>query len=61
MLGAWGKKDEIFVASGAEAFKRGLADAEIHLLDTGHFALEKHGDEITELIKSFLAKLDLSQ
>ena len=61
MLGAWGKNDEIFVAPGAEAFKRDLPGAEIHLLDTGHFALETHGNEITALIKSFLAKLDLSQ
>jgi pimeloyl-ACP methyl ester carboxylesterase len=61
MLVAWGKNDEIFVAPGAEAFKRDLPDAEIHLLDTGHFALETHGGEIAALIKNFLAKLDLSQ
>jgi pimeloyl-ACP methyl ester carboxylesterase len=56
MLSAWGKNDEIFVAPGAEAFKRDLPDAEIHLLNTGHFALETHGDEIAALIKNFLAK-----
>ena len=61
MLLAWGKNDEIFVAPGAEAFKRDLPDAEIHLLDTGHFALETHGGEIAALIKNFLAKLDLTQ
>jgi len=60
MLVAWGKNDEIFVAPGAEAFKRDVPDAEIHLLDTGHFALETHGNEITALIKSFLAELDLA-
>jgi pimeloyl-ACP methyl ester carboxylesterase len=58
MLAAWGKNDEIFVAPGAEAFKRDLPDAEIHLLDTGHFALETHGNEMAALIKNFLAKLD---
>ena len=56
MLSAWGKNDEIFVAPGAEAFKRDLPDAEIHLLNTGHFALETLGDEIAALIKNFLAK-----
>ena len=56
MLGAWGRNDEIFVAPGAEAFKRDLPDAEIHLLDTGHFALETHGEEIAALIRNFLAK-----
>jgi len=61
MLVAWGKNDEIFVAPGAEAFKRDVPDAEIHLLDTGHFALETHGDEIAVLIKNFLAKLDLAR
>ena len=56
MLSAWGKNDEIFVAPGAEAFKRDLPDAEIHFLDTGHFALETHGSEIAALVKNFLAK-----
>ena len=59
MLVAWGKNDEIFVAPGAESFKRDLPDAEIHLLDTGHFALETHGGDIVALIKNFLAKLAL--
>jgi pimeloyl-ACP methyl ester carboxylesterase len=56
MLVAWGKNDEIFVAPGAEAYKRDLPDAEIHLLDTGHFALETHGSEIAALINNFLPK-----
>ena len=56
LLAVWGKKDEIFVAPGGEAFKRDLPKAEIHMLDTGHFALETHLDEIVGLIKPFLAK-----
>jgi len=56
VLAVWGKKDEIFVAAGAEAFKRDLPNAEIHMLDTGHFALETHLDEMLALIKPFLAK-----
>ena len=50
----WGKNDEIFPAAGAEPYKRDLKDLEYHLLDTGHFALESHGQEIAELIRSFL-------
>lgn len=56
LLAVWGKNDEIFVAPGAEAFKRDLPNAEIHLLDTGHFALETHGKEIAQLMGDFLAK-----
>lgn len=50
----WGKNDEIFGAPGAEMFTRDLPDAEIHLLDAGHFALETHGEEIAGLIRPFL-------
>ena len=57
MLAVWGRNDEIFVAQGAEAFQRDLPDAEIHLLDTGHFALETHGDEIASFIRNFLARV----
>ncbi len=50
----WGEKDEIFPAAGAEPYKRDLKDLEYHLIDTGHFALETHGEEIASLIRSFL-------
>jgi len=56
LLALWGKNDEIFVAPGAEAFKKDLPEAEIHLLDTGHFALETHCNEIAELIDDFLSR-----
>jgi len=46
MLIVWGKNDEIFVAAGAEPYRRDLPNAEIHMLDTGHFALETNGPEI---------------
>ncbi|MGH8626609.1 MAG: alpha/beta fold hydrolase, partial [Gammaproteobacteria bacterium] len=44
-LVAWGQNDAIFVAAGAAPYRRDIPDAEIHLLDTGHFALETHGLE----------------
>jgi pimeloyl-ACP methyl ester carboxylesterase len=57
MLIAWGERDEIFGAEGAHAYLRDLPDAELHLLDAGHFALETHGDEIAALIRDFLARV----
>ncbi|TQF74229.1 alpha/beta hydrolase [Rhodococcus spelaei] len=55
-LVAWGRGDEIFGPAGAEAFARDLPDAEIHLLDAGHFALETHPDEIADLVRDFLGR-----
>lgn len=52
----WGKNDEIFVAAGAEAFRKDLPKAEVHMLDTGHFALETHGPQIATLIRDFLER-----
>ncbi len=54
LLAIWGKNDQFFVPAGAEAFKRDLASAEIQLLDTGHFALETHVEEIARAIRGFL-------
>jgi pimeloyl-ACP methyl ester carboxylesterase len=55
-LVVWGRNDPSFIAAGAEAFSRDLADAEIHLLDAGHFALDERNDEIASLMLAFLAK-----
>jgi pimeloyl-ACP methyl ester carboxylesterase len=51
----WGKNDVIFPPEGAAPYRRDLPDVETHLLDTGHFALERHGEEIADPIASFLA------
>ncbi|MFG2329184.1 alpha/beta fold hydrolase [Streptomyces sp. NPDC048604] len=56
LLAVWGEGDEVFVPSGAEAFRRDLPDAEIHLLPTGHFALETHAPQIAALTDDFLAR-----
>jgi pimeloyl-ACP methyl ester carboxylesterase len=50
----WGKNDVIFPADGARAYLRDLPDAELHLLDTGHFALEDKRDDIAALMLDFL-------
>ena len=55
-LVVWGRNDPSFIAPGAEAFRRDLPDAEIHLLDAGHFALDEKNDEIAGLILNFLTR-----
>jgi pimeloyl-ACP methyl ester carboxylesterase len=52
----WGKNDVIFPAEGARAYLRDLPAAELHLLDTGHNALEDRGDEIARLMLDFLGR-----
>jgi len=52
----YGKDDYIFPGIGAEAFKKDLTNLEFHLFNTGHFALESFGDEISALIKDFLLR-----
>lgn len=56
LLAVWGKNDPFFLPPGAEAFRRDLPNAEIHLLDAGHFALETKGPEIAQLIRAFLIR-----
>ncbi len=56
LLAVWGKHDPAFIPPGAEAYKRDIPDAEVHLLDTGHFALETHCDEIAAYIDDFLSR-----
>ena len=50
----WGKNDFIFPPEGAAPYSRDLKILETHLLDTGHFALETHGEEIASRIQNFL-------
>ena len=50
----WGRNDAFFPEPGARAYLRDLPDAEIHLFDTGHFALEENLPEIAPLIAAFL-------
>jgi pimeloyl-ACP methyl ester carboxylesterase len=52
----WGKNDEIFGPDGARAYLKDLPDAELHLLDTGHFALEEEGAFIAERVRGFLGR-----
>ncbi|MET9496902.1 alpha/beta fold hydrolase [Streptomyces sp. NPDC006552] len=56
VLAVWGKGDPIFGPAGAEAFGRDVPDAEIHLLEGGHFLLESALPEVTALITDFLGR-----
>ena len=50
----WGRNDAFFPPAGARAYVDDLPDAELHLLDTGHFATATHSQEIAGLIRTFL-------
>ena len=56
VLAVWGKNDPFFLPAGALAFTNDVPKAEIHLLDTGHFALEEDGDVIADYILEFLSR-----
>jgi pimeloyl-ACP methyl ester carboxylesterase len=55
VLAIWGKNDPLFIAPGAEAFRRDNPNAVVKLLDTGHFALETHVEEIALEIDQLLS------
>lgn len=57
LLAVWGKGDQIFGPEGARAFAEDVPDAEIHLLEGGHFLLESAGEEVAELILDFLSRV----
>ena len=57
LLAVWGRGDEIFGPAGAEAFADDLPEADIHLLDGGHFLLESALPDVAELIRGFLGKV----
>ena len=51
----WGKNDPFFTVEGAKAYLRDIPKAELHLLDTGHFALEDSSDFIAQQIVKVFA------
>lgn len=57
VLAVWGRNDPIFGPDGARAFERDARNAEIHLLDGGHFLLETAGEHVAALIKAFLRRV----
>jgi pimeloyl-ACP methyl ester carboxylesterase/nicotinamidase-related amidase len=57
----WGENDVIFPADGAHPYLNDLPRAELHLFDTGHFALEEDGDVIAKHIRSFMQRKVVGQ
>lgn len=57
LLAVWGQNDPFFLPEGATAFKRDNAKAEVHFYNTGHFALETHGEQIGSEIHRFLDRV----
>jgi pimeloyl-ACP methyl ester carboxylesterase len=56
LLAIWGKYDPFFIPPGAEAFRRDNPNATVQFLDTGHFALETHVEEIAFAMRQLLSK-----
>jgi pimeloyl-ACP methyl ester carboxylesterase len=56
LLAIWGKYDPFFIPPGAAAFKRDNPNATVQMLETGHFALETHVEEVAEAMRVLLAK-----
>jgi pimeloyl-ACP methyl ester carboxylesterase len=56
LLAIWGKHDPFFIPAGAEAYRRDNPNATVQFLDTGHFALETHVEEIVFSTRQLLAK-----
>jgi pimeloyl-ACP methyl ester carboxylesterase len=57
ILAIWGRNDPFFLPPGAEAYRRDNPNAEVIFLETGHFALETHVNEIAGEITRFLDRV----
>jgi len=56
MLVLWGRYDPSFSVAGAEAYRKDVPSAELHILDAGHFALDEERAEVISLTEAFLQK-----
>ncbi|MEO9944830.1 alpha/beta hydrolase [Paraglaciecola sp.] len=54
----WGKKDPAFIAAGAQAYLKDLPNAELHLLDSGHFTVEEKPVAVAKYITAFMNTLE---
>lgn len=52
----WGRGDPFFIEAGAHAYRRDLPQAELHIFDTGHFALEEEAPRMAALIADFMQR-----
>lgn len=56
LLVLWGRYDPSFAVAGAHAYLRDVPDAEVHILDAGHFALDEKLEDCAALIREFLVR-----
>jgi pimeloyl-ACP methyl ester carboxylesterase len=56
MLVMWGRYDPSFLVAGAEAYRKDVPGAEVHILDAGHFALDEQAGEVIRLTEAFMEK-----
>ena len=54
LLVIWGRYDPSFDLSEPQAYRRDVPDAQVHVLDAGHFALDTAADDIAALVRGFL-------
>jgi hypothetical protein len=54
-FGHWGKYDLSFDLSEPEAYRHDVPNAQVHVLDAGHFALDTAAVEIAALVRGFVA------
>lgn len=55
-LVVWGRNDPFFLIEGVEAIQALVPDADVHLFDAGHFALETHSGEIGDAVLRFMSR-----
>jgi pimeloyl-ACP methyl ester carboxylesterase len=56
LLVIWGKHDLSFDSGEPERYRKDVPNAEVHVLDAGHFALDTKADEIAQSVRSFVAR-----
>jgi pimeloyl-ACP methyl ester carboxylesterase len=56
LLVLWGKHDLSFDPGEPERYRKDVPNAEVHVLDAGHFALDTKADEIAELVSEFMKR-----
>ena len=57
MLVLWGRYDPSFLVAGAEAYRKDVPTAEVHILDAGHFALDEQAGQVIGLTEPFMEKV----
>jgi len=57
LLVLWGRHDLSFDPGEPGRYRNDVPNAEVHVLDAGHFALDTKADEIAALVRHFVATL----